>query len=359
MRVIVSVALSADGFLDDCTPRRLILSTPEDWAEVHRLRAGCDAILVGAETVRRDNPSLLTGDEALRRLRIGRGAAPDPVKVTLTRSCRLATDFRFFAGEGEKIVFAAGEVPEELRAVATVVECEGGISAALIVTELEKRGVKRLLVEGGAQVLRMFFAENMVDEFRLAVNPAVRVDDPRAPRPEIGEDYLRSPHTCSQAGGMQVVTYMVHEDRSAEDLSWLRVALEESRRCVPCATSYCVGAVVVTGDGRSFRGYTHETSATRHAEQEAVRKALAAGAELRGATIYSTMEPCSTRKSEPESCSELILRHGFGRAVFVVYEPDCFVCCRGALNLRRGGVEVRVDDTLAREVREVNAHLYR
>ena len=65
MKVTVSTAVSADGYLDDRSPDRLILSTPEDWAEVHRLRAACDAILVGAETIRRDNPSLLfVGNES-------------------------------------------------------------------------------------------------------------------------------------------------------------------------------------------------------------------------------------------------------------------------------------------------------
>ncbi|MDE5729983.1 MAG: dihydrofolate reductase family protein, partial [Alistipes sp.] len=243
MRVIVSVALSADGCLDDCTSRRLILSTPEDWTEVHRLRAGCDAVLVGAETVRRDNPSLLTSDEALRRLRLGQGLGANPLKVTLSRSCRLPADSRFFGGDAEKIVFTQGEASEALRSVATVIRSDEEISAALIVTELEKRGVKRLLVEGGVQVLRMFFAENMVDEFRLAVNPAVRVDDPRAPRLSVGGEYLRCPCVTGEAGGMRVATYTLREDRSEEDLRWLRVAVEESRRCVPCATSYCVGAV--------------------------------------------------------------------------------------------------------------------
>ena len=73
MKVTVSTAVSADGYLDDRSPDRLILSTPEDWAEVHRLRAACDAILVGAETIRRDNPSLLVGDEVLRRERTRSG----------------------------------------------------------------------------------------------------------------------------------------------------------------------------------------------------------------------------------------------------------------------------------------------
>ena len=96
MKVIVSTAVSADGYLDDRSPDRLILSTPEDWAEVHRLRAACDAILVGAETIRRDNPSLLVGDEVLHRERIDRGLPSNPVKVTLTASCRLSPEANFF-----------------------------------------------------------------------------------------------------------------------------------------------------------------------------------------------------------------------------------------------------------------------
>ena len=105
MKVIVSTAVSADGYLDDRSPDRLILSTPEDWAEVHRLRAACDAILVGAETIRRDNPSLLVGDEVLHRERIDRGLPSNPVKVTLTASCRLSPEANFFTrGDQEKIV---------------------------------------------------------------------------------------------------------------------------------------------------------------------------------------------------------------------------------------------------------------
>ena len=80
---------------------------------------------------------------------------------------------------------------------------------------------------------------------------------------------------------------------------------------------------------------------------------------LRGAAIYSSMEPCSQRKSEPESCTQLILRHGFARVVFALYEPDRFVRCRGAQTLREAGVDVRVYPELAEGVRRANAHLGR
>ena len=129
-------------------------------------------------------------------------------------------------------------------------------------------------------------------------------------------------------------------------------------RCTPSATAYCVGAVVQTLDGRIFTGYTHETSPTHHAEQEALKKALAADADLRGATIYASMEPCTTRKSEPESCTQLILKHGLAKVVFACYEPDCFVRCLGAETLRQHGVTVRVYTELADEVLRINRHLW-
>ena len=83
------------------------------------------------------------------------------------------------------------------------------------------------------------------------------------------------------------------------------------------------------------------------AEMFSIAKALAAGAVLRGAAMYSSMEPCSRRASEPESCTQLIIRHGFARAAFALYEPDCFVCCRGALTLREAGLDVRAYPALA------------
>ena len=336
MRVTLSAAVTADGYMDDDSPRRLIISTPGDWEEVYRLRAAHDAILAGAETLRRDDPSLLVRDQVARARRVQAGLKPDIAKVTLTRSGGLSPRLRFFtAGDADRYVFSPGEITG-LQNIATVISTSEAITAKYIVTELEKRGIERLMVEGGAEVLRMFLDEGMADTLRLAVNPRLR-----------------------QVDGMEVTTYTLHPDTTGEDLRYLRMAVDEGRKCTPSPTSYCVGAVVATADGRIFAGYTHETSATHHAEQEAIAKALAAGAVLRGAAMYSSMEPCSRRASEPESCTQLIIRHGFARAAFALYEPDCFVCCRGALTLREAGVDVRAYPALAGGVWEANAHLKR
>jgi pyrimidine deaminase RibD-like protein len=115
--------------------------------------------------------------------------------------------------------------------------------------------------------------------------------------------------------------------------------------------------VVIAADGRSFEGYTGETAPENHAEEEALAKALAAGADLRGATIYSTMEPCAVRRSKPESCSDLIIRHGLGRVVFALREPDLFTGGGGAHRLANAGIEVLEMGDYASDVVRPNAHI--
>ena len=251
MRVTLSAAVTADGFLDDNSPRRLIISTPEDWAEVYRLRAAHDAILVGAETLRRDDPSLLVRDEEVRARRRERGLPPDIAKVTLTGTGELSPGLRFFTeGEAERYVFSPYKI-DSLQRIATVISTGEPITAKLIVTQLEKRGVERLMVEGGATVLRMFLGEGMADTLRLAVNPQLRLGSAGGAEfrftPPQG-----TPQTRENLGGMEVTTYTLHPDTSAADLRFLKQAVDEGRKCTPSATSYCVGAVVVTADGRNL-----------------------------------------------------------------------------------------------------------
>lgn len=173
--------MSLDGYLDDLSARRLILSSEEDWARVRELRAQCDAILVGANTVRRDNPSLVIRDAASRVRREAAGMNPDIVKVTVSRSGNLDPRSKFFTeGAGQKIVFTCGPVSSELEHVADIVVAPE-ITPELMSTELERRGYNSLMVEGGASILAMFIRDGRFDAFRLAVAPFF-VAQPGAPR---------------------------------------------------------------------------------------------------------------------------------------------------------------------------------
>jgi pyrimidine deaminase RibD-like protein len=145
-----------------------------------------------------------------------------------------------------------------------------------------------------------------------------------------------------------------------DDRRWLHEAIELSRSCPPSTTAYSVGAVIVDAGGRPIAtGYSRQHDPLDHAEEVALATLPADDARLATATIYSSLEPCSVRVSRPRPCAELILAAGIGRVVFAWREPEVFVDCRGAENLRAAGVAVVEVPELADPVRAINAHLLR
>jgi 5-amino-6-(5-phosphoribosylamino)uracil reductase len=178
--------MSLDGYLDDAGSDRLLLSNEADFDRVDEVRATCDAILVGAATIRADNPRLLVRAEHRRAAREGRGLAFTPLKVTVTSRGSLDPSAQFFAaGDVEKLVYcstaAIGEVRDRLGAVATVSDGGDPVDVAVIVADLARRGVGRLMVEGGGTMHTQFLTSGLVDELQLVVAPFF-VGDSRAPR---------------------------------------------------------------------------------------------------------------------------------------------------------------------------------
>jgi riboflavin-specific deaminase-like protein len=184
--VLLTCTVSIDGCLDDLSDRRLILSTPDHFDRIDEMRAGCDAILVGAGTVRKDDPQLVVRSPARRAARQSRGLPPTPLKVTLTGAGGLPPAARFFSvGEGGKLVYcASAAVPstrQRLGPLATIVDAGQPVHLASVLADLHDRGVRRLLVEGGEMVLRAFLHAGVVDELEMAVAPFV-VGEAGAPR---------------------------------------------------------------------------------------------------------------------------------------------------------------------------------
>jgi len=183
---ILSCGISLDGYLDAASDERLMLSNEADFRRVDSVRAECDAIMVGAATVRHDNPRLLVRDPALRERRRQRGLCESPVKVTVTQRARLDPGSRFFTtGVGEKILYCASRSVRVARrrfgAVATVVDGGDPVDVRRLVADLHDRGVRRLMVEGGGQVHTQFLTADIADELQLVVAPFF-VGDPRAHR---------------------------------------------------------------------------------------------------------------------------------------------------------------------------------
>jgi 5-amino-6-(5-phosphoribosylamino)uracil reductase len=183
---LLSCALSIDGYLGSTLPRRLELSNDADFDRVDAVRASCDAIMVGAATVRNDNPRLLVRSEARREERVTRGLPPSPIKVTVTERAELDPSAEFFTtGDTEKLVYCSSrwvlDARSRLGAAATVVDAGEPVEMRTISEDLGARGVERLMVEGGGKVHTQFLCDNLVDELQLVVAPFF-VGDSRAPR---------------------------------------------------------------------------------------------------------------------------------------------------------------------------------
>ncbi|MBS1880583.1 MAG: dihydrofolate reductase family protein [Actinobacteria bacterium] len=184
--ILLSCALSIDGYLGSAAPRRLELSNDADFDRVDAVRASSDAILVGAATVRVDNPRLLVRSHDRREERRARGLPPSPIKVTVTERMELDPGADFFtAGDTEKLVFCASprllEARSRLGTVATVVDGGRRVRMRRLTEELGERGVRRLMVEGGGNVHTQFLTDDLVDELQLVVAPFF-VGDSRATR---------------------------------------------------------------------------------------------------------------------------------------------------------------------------------
>jgi 5-amino-6-(5-phosphoribosylamino)uracil reductase len=233
--VLLSAAMSVDGCLDDESAQRLLLSGAADLDEVDEIRAQCDAIMVGAGTIRADNPVLQVRSAERRRRRAARGLPENPARVIVTASGNLRPGARVFTtGPGERMVYVpvagrarAGRL---LGTVATVISAgpagaagagAGKLDLGLVLADLSTRGVGRLLVEGGGQVLREFLAAGLADELRLAIAPFF-VGRQAAPRLAAEGDLGHGPARpmelagVSRAGEVAVLRYLLRPRRERE-----------------------------------------------------------------------------------------------------------------------------------------------
>ena len=377
--VLLSCATSADGYLDDASPERLILSGPADLDRVDEVRAGCDAILVGAQTVRSDNPRLLIRDPRRSARRAARGLPAHPARVTLTATGDLDPAARFFAPGALRLVYCATPALRQAAKIkdsAVLIDAGDPVSVGFMLEDLAERGVARLLVEGGARVLGDLLAAGRADELNLAVAPFF-VADPAAPRLDLphpvpdltptlpsdptsteSSNFPTSPMTLAETyrvGEVALLRYLLGP--GGPDHRFLRWAVELSRLCPPSDSAFSVGAVVVGEDGEVLAtGFSREQEDHDHAEEVALRK-LGPDPRLRHATLYSSLVPCGARASRPVTCVGHIVAAGIPRVVFAWREPRLFTDGEGAEQLRAAAVAVTEVPELAERARAVNAHL--
>jgi 2,5-diamino-6-(ribosylamino)-4(3H)-pyrimidinone 5'-phosphate reductase len=169
-RIVVNVAMSADGKLSTRERRQVKISGKEDFLRVDRLKAECDAVMVGIGTVLADDPSLTVKDAGLKELRRSSGMDEHPVRVVIDSAARIPPDASvLIKGSGKRVVAVSHRANHEqisqLQQRATVIVAgENAVDLATVMDELGTMGISRVMVEGGGTLIAALFTAGLVDE---------------------------------------------------------------------------------------------------------------------------------------------------------------------------------------------------
>ena len=167
-RVIGRLAQTLDGRIATAAGSSQWIGGPGDILHTHRLRALCHAVVVGAGTVRHDNPRLTTREVP----------GPDPLRVVLDADRRLSDDYGIFQGGPPTLLVCATDAcGAEHHGMAEVLRLPratgGGLAIPPLLAALKARGASRIFVEGGGLTVSRFLAAGCLDRLHVTVAPVL------------------------------------------------------------------------------------------------------------------------------------------------------------------------------------------
>lgn len=163
--------MSIDGKTALPSGKQLRLSSEEDMERVYHLRQQCDAVLVGIGTILADDPKLTVKKEYVKHPK-------QPLRVVLDSKGRTPRNALVLNEAASTLIFTGPDSSFSVRQKhVEVVQCpldkNGHISLESVLTELQNRGIKKLLVEGGGTVLWSFLTSGFVDDFFVYIAPVL------------------------------------------------------------------------------------------------------------------------------------------------------------------------------------------
>ena len=194
--VVVNIAMSADGKISTRERRQVRISGVQDFKRVDRLKAGCDAIMVGIGTVLADDPSLTVKSEECLNYRRKQGWDDHPLRVVVDSSGATPPTASFLCkGEGKRVVAVSGRADAKKIAVlekkATVlVAGKDEVDLGILMDELGKVGVRRLMVEGGGTLIAGLMKAGLVNEIYSFIGNII-IGGKDAPTVADGEGFIR------------------------------------------------------------------------------------------------------------------------------------------------------------------------
>jgi len=178
--VSINMAMTADGKITSASREEPAFASRYDKKVMDRLRAEADAVLVGAGTLRADDPPLHVRDPEMKSHRRSLGKPDGLVNVLVTASAGVDPGSRFFKGDAsaQPIVATVLDAPaDRLARLAEVAEVwtvgSGRVDLRELLARLAARGIERLLVEGGGELNWGFVRDDLVDELYVTIAPAL------------------------------------------------------------------------------------------------------------------------------------------------------------------------------------------
>lgn len=179
--VYVNMAMTVDGKITSSTRERPRFTSEHDRRHMDRLRAAADGIMLGARTMRADNPAWHVRSAAMRDYRESLGKPEGLLRVLVTAGGEIDCESRFFDeshGGGERIIATVEDVPRDrLAALESRAEIwqigRGRVDLPELLRRLGGRGVERLLVEGGGELNWALVCADLVDELHVTIAPVL------------------------------------------------------------------------------------------------------------------------------------------------------------------------------------------
>ncbi len=178
LKTIINCAMSADGKIALKSRRQTKISDEEDKKRVHELRNSVDAILVGVDTVISDDPKLTVNEKYVK-------SARHPTRIVLDSDGRTPEGALVLNGAA-KTMIVTNERCTRTFPNAEVIRCgREDVDIEKLVPELEKRGIRKMLVEGGSKVIWSFLRTRIADEVCIFIGSMV-IGGESAPTPAGG-----------------------------------------------------------------------------------------------------------------------------------------------------------------------------
>ena len=168
--VIINCAMSADGKIASPSGKQMKISCDEDIKRMYELRNENDAVLVGINTVLSDDPKLTVKEKYVKNPK-------QPIRIVLDTHCKTPINSQVVNNTAKTLIFTGMKCSKKFSNNVEVILCKrdktGLIDLKKILDILYNKGIKKLMVEGGGNVIWNFLKSGFVDEFFIYVSPII------------------------------------------------------------------------------------------------------------------------------------------------------------------------------------------